>query len=269
MYAGNEATEDAALGRMQVGRIEFAPGYGRWNRAAFGGKVPGPMEVDPRSITIGIAGQSPTDRAASPPTPRVDPWEMWHQPPLTAANDNGRKLPKVVALTGLAGSGKSTLADYLIERHGYVRVKFAGPLKAMARAVGLGEAHIEGELKEVPCPLLQGRTPRFFMQQLGTQFGRDIIGPEFWTGLWAATANDVLDNGGRVVVDDCRFDNEADVVRQFGGVVIQLQGRGGLQTASGSHASEAGVDADVVLRNNGTIADLQARADEVLFGGLW
>jgi hypothetical protein len=183
---------------------------------------------------------------------------------VRAANDNARKLPNVVAITGKAGSGKSTLADYLIQRHGYVRVKFAGPLKEMARAVGLTDDHIEGALKELPCPLLQGKTPRFFMQQLGTQFGRDIIGPEFWTGLWFATANDVINHGGRVVCDDCRFDNEADIVRDIGGVVIELQGRGGI---AGSHASEAGVDADMVLHNDGSIAELRARADEVLFGG--
>lgn len=225
-----------------------------------------------RKLEIGTVAEPHPSGDTTFMRPRRDPWHVWHQPPLTApANDNARHgLPSVVALTGLAGSGKSTLADYLVERHGYVRVKFAGPLKAMARAVGLTDHHIEGALKEVPCPLLQGRTPRFFMQQLGTQFGRDIIGPDFWTGLWEATANDVLDNGGRVVVDDVRFDNEADVVRRFGGVVIQLEGRGGLpSTQAGSHASEAGVDADVVLRNIGSIGDLHARADEVLFGGLW
>lgn len=197
-----------------------------------------------------------------PRPPRSDPWRQWHLPPLTAANDN-RQLPKVVALTGLAGSGKSTLADYLIARHGYIRVKFAGPLKQMARAIGLTDAHIEGALKELPCPLLQGKTPRFFMQQLGTQFGRDTVGQGFWTGLWGRTANDVLDHGGRVITDDCRFDNEADMVRGFGGVVVELQGRGGI---AGEHSSEQGVDADLVLHNMGTIAELQARADEVLFG---
>lgn len=253
---------------MEVGKVQYAPDYGKWNKEAYGGRVPGPMEVDPRSITVGLLGHSPTDRAAdigtiSPVHPSGDHPLVYSRPP---ANDNHPQLPKVVALTGLAGSGKSTLADYLVARHGYTRVKFAGPLKAMARAIGLGEAHIEGDLKEVPCALLQGRTPRYFMQVCGTELGRNLIGENFWTGLWSATANDVLDNGGRVVCDDCRFDNEADTVRQFGGVVIQLQGRGGI---AGTHASEAGVDADVVLRNTRSIDDLRARADEVLFGGLW
>lgn len=198
-------------------------------------------------------------------TRKVGSCGKWREPNISTLPDNeNHKLPTVVALTGLAGSGKSTLADYLIDRHGYVRVKFAGPLKQMARAVGLTDDHIEGALKELPCSLLQGKTPRYFMQQLGTQFGRDIIGPEFWTGLWFATANDVINHGGRVVCDDVRFDNEADIVRDIGGVVIELQGRGGI---AGSHASEAGVDADMVLHNTGSIAELRARADEVLFGG--
>lgn len=207
-------------------------------------------EIRTRASTVGTI--SPPDQSGDTPF-------YLRSPP--AANDN-QKLPNVVALTGLAGSGKSTLADYLVSRHGYVRVKFAGPLKAMCRAIGLGDAEIEGALKEVPCALLQGKTPRYAMQHLGTAWGRDLIGPDFWTGLWVATANDVLDHGGRVVTDDCRFDNEADTVRAAGGVVIQLQGRGGI---AGSHASEAGVDADVVLRNVGSVADLRRAADEVLF----
>lgn len=189
-------------------------------------------------------------------------WTQWRQPPLTAANDN---LPKVVALAGQAGSGKSTLADYLIGQHGYVRVKFAGPLKAMCRAMGMIDDQIEGALKEVPSPHLQGRSPRYVMQTLGTNWGRDCIGPDLWVGLWANTANDVLNHGGRVIADDCRFDNEADMVRALGGVVLEIRGRGGI---AGQHASEAGCDADVVLRNDGSIAELYDRADEVLFGGI-
>ncbi len=196
-----------------------------------------------------------TGEAGTPIHPRRDPWEQWRQPP---ANDN---WPCVVAFTGLAGSGKSTAADYLVAR-GYQRVKFAGPLKAMMRGLGLTEDHIEGPLKELPTPLLAGRTPRYAMQTIGTGWGRDLIGPTLWTGLWWATVSDVLDNGGRVVCDDCRFSNEAEVVRGVGGVVVRLEGRGGI---SGGHASERmEFDPDFLVPNAGDRLELESGIDRTL-----
>ncbi|POO54494.1 deoxynucleotide monophosphate kinase [Agrobacterium rosae] len=163
-------------------------------------------------------------------------------------------LPPVIALTGLAGSGKSTASKYLVEKHGYQLVKFAGPLKDMLRAIGLSEAQIEGELKEEPCEWLQGATPRHAMQTLGTQWGRACIGPSFWIGLWVRRVNLIIAAGGRVVVDDCRFPNEADDVRKLGGVVWKIVGRGGI---AGSHVSEAGCgEADMVIQNTGSVDHL-------------
>lgn len=171
-------------------------------------------------------------------------------------------LPPVIALTGLAGSGKSTASKHLIEKHGYQLVKFAGPLKDMLRAIGLSEAQIEGELKETPCAWLQGATPRHAMQTLGTQWGRDCIGARLWTELWVRRVQLILAAGGRVVVDDCRFPNEAEEVRKLGGVVWRLVGRGGI---AGAHESEAGCGAaDVEIHNIDDIADLHYQLDAFL-----
>ncbi|MBO0129211.1 deoxynucleotide monophosphate kinase [Agrobacterium burrii] len=168
-------------------------------------------------------------------------------------------LPPVIALTGLAGSGKSTASKYLVENHGYQLVKFAGPLKGMLRAIGLSEQQIEGNLKETPCEWLQGMTPRHAMQTLGTQWGRDCIGQAFWIDLWVRRVYLIIAAGGRVVVDDCRFSNEADEVRKLGGVVWQLVGRGGI---AGSHESEAGCGGpDMDIRNTGVISDLHCQLD--------
>lgn len=192
--------------------------------------------------------------------PAVDPWTSWTRD--NTANDNHLlKTPNVIALSGLAGSGKSTVADHFISKYGFSRVKFAGPLKDMCRAVGMTDQHIEGTLKEVPCTFLQGKTPRYFQQMLGTEFGRELIGQGFWTCLWAKTANDILNAGGKVIVDDCRFENEAETVRLLGGTVIKIEGRGGI---AGAHASEAGVDADIVMHNTGSIRDLLDDADRIL-----
>lgn len=179
-----------------------------------------------------------------------------------AANEATSILPPVIALTGLAGSGKSTASKYLVEKHGYQLVKFAGPLKDMLRAIGLSEAQIEGDLKETPCEWLQGATPRHAMQTLGTQWGRDCIGAGLWTELWVRRVNQIIAEGGHVVVDDCRFPNEAAEVRSLGGVVWRLVGRGGI---AGGHESEAGCgDEDLVIANDNSPNALFGRVEEAL-----
>ena len=173
--------------------------------------------------------------------------------PPRAANDN---YPRLIALTGAAGCGKSTAADYLISQHGYTRVRFAGPLKAMVAALGLDERHIEGELKQTPMEELSGQTPRYAMQTLGTEWGRNCMGEDFWVNLWR---QDAL-RYERVVVDDCRFPNEAAMIHREGGKIIKITGRGGI---AGAHVSEAGCgvsDAQVV--NDGCVVDLFAGIEQ-------
>lgn len=173
----------------------------------------------------------------------------------------------VVAFTGKAGSGKSTAADHLVAR-GWVRVKFADPLKDMMRALlaasGMTpaeiERRIEGDLKEQPEPMLAGRTPRYAMQTIGTEWGRDLIGSGLWIGIAEAQILRRLQAGQNVVIDDCRFDNEADVVRRLGGLIVELQGRGGI---AGAHQSERGVQPDLVHHNDGTLAELRGWVDYV------
>lgn len=184
-----------------------------------------------------------------------------------AIGKGSTSLPPIIALTGLAGSGKSTASKYLVEKHGYQLVKFAGPLKDMLRAIGLSEAQIEGELKEEPCEWLQGATPRHAMQTLGTQWGRKCIGPFFWIELWVRRVNLIVAAGGRVVVDDCRFPNEADEVRKLGGVVWKIVGRGGIASA---HESEAGCGfAHVRIANCSSLRVLYERIDAALDATSW
>ncbi|WP_296584874.1 deoxynucleotide monophosphate kinase [Xanthobacter sp.] len=164
----------------------------------------------------------------------------------------------IIGFAGRAGAGKTTAAQHLVQHHGFERVRFAGPLKAMMRALGCTEEEVDGARKEMPCDLLGGRTPRLAMQWLGTEWGRDMIAPDLWTRAWEYAAA----GKPRVVVDDVRFPNEVEAVRRLGGVVLQLIAPGDLALASSfaGHVSERGgldVDADLInCRGAGFFATL-------------
>ena len=69
--------------------------------------------------------------------------------------------PNLVAFVGPIGSGKTACAEYFCKKYGYTNIKFAGPLKRMLKEMGLTDEHLEGALKEQPCDILAGRTPRW------------------------------------------------------------------------------------------------------------
>lgn len=161
----------------------------------------------------------------------------------------------IVGLSGAAGCGKSTAADYLVHAYGYTRRRFAGPLKEMVRALGLTDDHIEGSLKEKPCAALSGRTPRFAMQTLGTEWGRAVMGEDFWVNAWRAN----LPATPFIVAEDVRFPNEADMIESVGGYVVHIDGRGGI---AGDHASEGFIPPNAIhVANTGSIEQFYRTLD--------
>lgn len=161
----------------------------------------------------------------------------------------------IIGLTGVAGSGKSTVAAFLHEFEGFRIIKFAAALKEglsqMMRTVGMNEADIyraiEGDMKEKPLDAFGGHTPRHAMQTLGTEWGRNQMGQDFWVNM-VRTAIDNTPAGSKIVIDDVRFENEAALIRELGGKVFMITGRGGI---AGSHPSEHGVVPDVTIKNDG------------------
>jgi hypothetical protein len=167
-------------------------------------------------------------------------------------------LESIVGFSGKIGSGKTTAALYLCDKHYYMRTRFAEPLKNMLRALGCSEAEIDGAKKQEPCDLFGGKTPRLAMQLLGTEWGRALY-PDIWVMAWYRSLR-----SKRVVADDVRFPNEADAVRELGGIVIGLR-RGALVSEFDNHASEAmDFEPDVWIDNNGTTEELYDKLDSFL-----
>lgn len=174
--------------------------------------------------------------------------------------------PRVIAFIGEIGAGKSTAARYVENRHRYRRLPFAAPLKAMLLVLGLNDSHVNGDLKEVPLPLLCGKSPRKAMQTLGNEWGRDLIGADLWANVWSQEADYRLKAGNSIVVDDARYNNEFSAIRQRGGVIIRVV-RPGERSEHTDHPSERdqrAIRADLTLSNDGSIADLLSKVDAAI-----
>ena len=205
---------------------------------------------------------------------------------------------KVVGICGLIGHGKDTAAGFLIEQ-GYQRISFAGVLKdACANIFGWDRILLEGNTSESRAfreridPWWANRldipdfTPRYALQYIGTNVFRHHFHPDIWV---AACERQIEMTDANVVISDCRFFNELNVIKKLGGkTAVVWRGDKPLWwgTAVGTnlakanhdehncmnvvfpdvHPSEwswAGWDFDVNLSNTGSLEDLKARTLEV------
>ena len=167
---------------------------------------------------------------------------------------------KIVAITGPMGCGKSLAAKHLINRHSFLRHYFAKPLKEMIKCLGLTEEHVNGNLKETPCDELCGQTPRWAMQSIGTQWGRDLIHPNIWTNAWK---NTLPDDNANIVCDDLRFPNEVDMLKKLNGTIVNIV-RDGYKIDE-SHESESHIlPFNHQVINNGSIEDLKTNLDNII-----
>ena len=168
-----------------------------------------------------------------------------------------------------AQSGKTTVARALQQR-GYALMPFAQPLRDMLSTMltGMGmDSHAVtyylSENKEAPIPEL-GVSARHLLRTLGTEWGRDCVKPTVWTDHWLARAS----RKPFVVVDDVRFVNEANLIRDLGGQMWRIT-RPGVKKNT-EHASEGGLDAwehfTYEIINGGTLQELLSGLPKVPLG---
>jgi hypothetical protein len=120
------------------------------------------------------------------------------------------------------------------------RDAFAATLKEVCHLV-FGFTHeqvhtIEG--KETIDPFW-GFTPRWALQQVGTEAFRRQIRDDVWVKVVERRhlLNDVV-----TILSDLRFENEAEMVHRLGGIVIRVDRDIPADQTQDQHASETGLD---------------------------
>ncbi|MEU5427641.1 hypothetical protein AB0H73_18855 [Streptomyces olivoreticuli] len=167
----------------------------------------------------------------------------------------------LVGLAGSARSGKDTAGQGLVTL-GWQRRAFADAVKnllyqmdpvvmsPMSRAIKmpLQEAvdfHGWESVKKADPAV------RRYLQRLGTEAGRGILGES----VWVDALFDDADAWGPTIITDVRFPNEAEAIRERGGLVVEVVRPGQTLIAEAGHSSETALAEwafDATLVNDGT-----------------
>lgn len=179
---------------------------------------------------------------------------------------------RIIGLTGRKRSGKDTVAVMLKDGRGsgVLTLSFAEPIRRfVAECCSLTKQQLE-QVKDGSVTLAADVfvSPRRMMQELGTEWGRSQH-PD----LWVAILRDKLDTIAErypgteaVLITDVRFENEADMIHDMGGVVVEVIRPTG-SVAQDAHASERGLspeNVDIKLYNDGTIDQLKEQVCNTL-----
>lgn len=179
-----------------------------------------------------------------------------------------KKISKVIGFAGRMRNGKTQSALYLVDKYDYVKLSCAGALKKLcakllnidldtlnqmkndnipihfqpdetwattiAKAIDIDKDVIMQDLKNVVF-----KDVRDVLQYVGT----DIIRKhkENWhVDILRSEIASLLEQGYRIVIDDVRFINECDMIKEFGGDVYFVNRKG--YNIISSHQSENVLD---------------------------
>jgi hypothetical protein len=167
--------------------------------------------------------------------------------------------PMFVGVMGLSGSGKDTIADYLVKNHEFIKIAFADKVKEVAKDLfgfsdeqlwGPSEKRNEPDERYVQCYVIDSYhqdqafpkylTPRYVLQRLGTEFGRDCY-PNLWLDIAIKKAFGAMEQGKNVVISDVRFPNEVNGLKEVGAKVLLVNREVILRGDASQHASETSI----------------------------
>lgn len=176
-------------------------------------------------------------------------------------SDPRNSLPRLIAFCGKIGSGKSTAATHLVDEYGYAGLSFAKPLKAACRSLfGFTAPQVFGTQKEKETiDAFWGFSPRTALQQVGSALRN------FNSELFVQTAErQIIENSDAMyVISDLRYQNEVDMIKRRGGIIISIQ-RDCAQQQTHESENQQLYGINQHIENNCSLADLKSALDTLL-----
>lgn len=193
----------------------------------------------------------------------------------------------IIGICGLQGSGKDTLGNIFEKKYGFKKLSYAAILKDIVAVLfGWDRNMIEGatiesrnwreQIDEWWAKRLgiSNLTPRYILQFFGT----DLFRTHFHNEIWVAAVERQLSKYNNVVITDCRFPNEIQMIQSYGAKMIMIQRselpewfikfkENKIDKPDGIHPSEymwIKNNFDYVYSNNGTLEDLEKFGDLII-----
>ena len=165
-------------------------------------------------------------------------------------------ITSLIGLVGYKGAGKSSVSAKAIfdpcrsmQALPIHLMNFSNPIYEMLAAIGIPADILRNKSRwNEPLPILCGKNTRFAATSLGTEWGRDMIGADLWANIAIGQVHELVSRGISVIIDNVRFPNEFELLREQGAQMIAWH-RPGLMVDL-SHESER------------HIAKLQRQCDE-------
>lgn len=193
----------------------------------------------------------------------------------------------ILSIYGQNKAGKTTLANMLVSEYGFVRISFADALREIAYTFfGIDISWKTDEpwsvtygyldrlgwlfsiikdknnieklmLDKIKHAKTKHQAYRITLELLGTEVFRNMVLSDIWCAIAVFNIIHFVSSGKNVVIDDTRFINEYNVLKNLNTVFIKITAS--FEESVGTHVSQKYISEfkeDYIIYNNGTKGDL-------------
>ena len=189
----------------------------------------------------------------------------------------------IIGLCGIQGAGKDTVGDILVSEYGFIKLTFASTLKDIVSVLfSWPRDLLEGITEEsriwretvddfwTEKTGFENFTPRKALQLIGTDLFRIHFCNDIWSNIVENKIITTLKNNPKtnIVVSDCRFSNEFNLIKKFpNSYIIKVVRTPDISLNDSSHSSETewlNYNFDEILQNDNSICELKIKLKSLL-----